>query len=59
VQGVVRRAGTPLLAMESMGGRVLGLILLAGAAIALWWSLPRATRIPARLLHPSAGYAIH
>lgn len=59
VQGVVRRAGMPLLAMESLPGRVLGLNLIVGAALALLWAWPRATRIPARLLHPSSGYAIH
>lgn len=58
VQGVVRRAGAPLLALESVLGRVLGFNLLLGAALALWWAMPRATRIPSRVLHPSSGYAI-
>lgn len=58
VRGVVRHAGAPLLAMESAAGRVLGLNLLLAAVCALWWALPRATRVPSRVLHPSAGYAV-
>lgn len=58
VDGVVRRAGTPLLVMESAVGRVLVMQLLLGTIFVLRWALPRATRVPARLLHPSSGYAI-
>lgn len=58
VEGVVRGAGTPMLALESAVGRVLVVQLLLGICFALWWALPRATRVPARLLHPSSGYAI-
>lgn len=56
VRGVVKRAGLPLLALESDVGRLLGANLLVLAVLALWWALPRATRIPARVLHPSSGY---
>jgi signal peptidase I len=56
VQGVVKRAGLPLLVLESGAGRLLGASLLLAAVLTLWWALPRATRIPARVLHPSSGY---
>ena len=58
VAGVVRRAGAPLLALGSPFGRVLAVNVLLLLVFLLMWALPRAIKVPARLLHPSAGYAI-
>ncbi len=59
VDNVIRRAGFPLLLLESAPGRVFTGNLIAGLVILLWWAMPRATRVPPQLLHPASGYAIN
>ena len=58
VDNVVRRAGFPLLLLESASGRLLVGNTIAALVILLWWATPRATRVPTKLLHPASGYAI-
>lgn len=58
VSSVVHRVGVPLLVLEDPRGRLLLGNGIAGLVILLWWALPRATRVPTKLLHPSNGYAI-
>ncbi len=58
VDSVVRRAGFPLLLLESAGGRVLVGNFLTGLLVLLWWATPRATMVRAKLPQPATGYAI-
>lgn len=58
VDTVIHRAGFPLLLLNDSRGRLLLGNSIAGLVILLWWSWPRATRVPGKLLHPASGYAI-
>ena len=54
-ESVVPRLGWPVLLASQPLGR-LGLFgVIATLLLALWWAVPRATRIPSRALHPSNG----
>ena len=55
---VVHRAGSPLLAVQTVPGRLIAANLLVAVVLLMCWALPRATRIPCRVLHPSSGYDI-
>lgn len=58
VVGVVPNVGHLQLMLGRPQGRAVFVVLVTLLVAAANWALPRALRIPARLLHPSSGHAI-